>query len=61
MPSIVLTNRGDTLRRLEEEQRAFENFLARLRDAKNAREFDRFMDDRSNRPHIGISAEDIRG
>jgi hypothetical protein len=36
-----------TLRRLEEEQEAFEAFLARLRDAKDKAEFDQFMDDRA--------------
>lgn len=42
--------RADTLRRLEEEQRAFEAFLGRLRDAKDKAEFDQFMDERSRRP-----------
>ena len=42
--------REDTLRRLEEEQRAFEAFLGRLRDAKDKAEFDQFMDERSRRP-----------
>ncbi|NDR56476.1 DUF2852 domain-containing protein [Aliiruegeria sabulilitoris] len=37
----------DTLRRLEEEQEAFESFLQRLRDAKDKAEFDAFMDDRT--------------
>lgn len=37
----------DTLRRLEDEQRAFESFLQRLRDAKDKSEFDAFMDDRA--------------
>ncbi|MBL4627160.1 MAG: DUF2852 domain-containing protein [Roseicyclus sp.] len=36
----------DTLRRLEDEQGAFESFLQRLRDAKDKSEFDSFMDDR---------------
>jgi hypothetical protein len=39
--------KADTLRRLEEEQSAFEEFLQRLRDAKDKAEFDQFMDDRS--------------
>lgn len=39
----------DTLRRLEEEQSKFEAFLVRLRDAKDKTEFDRFMDDRSDK------------
>ena len=36
-----------TLRRLEDEQRDFEAFLQRLRDAKDKDEFDAFIDDRS--------------
>ncbi|WJY20661.1 DUF2852 domain-containing protein [Fontisubflavum oceani] len=39
--------KADTLRRLEEEQSAFEEFLQRLRDAKDKAEFDQFMEDRS--------------
>ena len=38
--------KADTLRRLEEEQDAFEAFLNRLRDAKDKAEFDQFMDER---------------
>jgi hypothetical protein len=38
--------RAETLRRLEEEQTAFESFLQRLRDAKDKQEFDAFMEDR---------------
>lgn len=41
--------KADTLRRLEEEQEAFEAFLQRLRDAKDKAEFDQFMDDRARR------------
>lgn len=41
--------KADTLRRLEDEQRAFEEFLARLREAKDKAEFDAFMDDRARR------------
>ena len=37
----------ETLRRLEDEQDAFEAFLQRLRDAKDKQEFDAFMDDRA--------------
>ncbi len=37
----------DTLRRLEDEQQAFEAFLQRLRDAKDKAEFDSFMEDRA--------------
>lgn len=38
--------KAETLERLEEEQRAFEEFLERLRDAKDKSEFDQFMDGR---------------
>ncbi len=41
------TYRDDVLRRLEDEQVSFDGFLSRLRDAKDAREFDAFMDDRA--------------
>jgi hypothetical protein len=51
--------KADTLRRLEEEQEAFEAFLQRLRDAKDKSEFDQFMDERSRngRSSPGDSAE----
>ena len=39
--------KADTLRRLEDEQDAFEAFLQRLREAKDKAEFDQFMDDRA--------------
>ncbi|WP_224814592.1 DUF2852 domain-containing protein [Hasllibacter sp. MH4015] len=39
--------KADTLRRLEEEQGAFEDFLQRLREAKDKAEFDQFMEDRA--------------
>jgi hypothetical protein len=42
--------RAETLRRLEEEQREFRDFLERLRFAKDKAEFDQFMADRRNRP-----------
>jgi len=41
--------RTDTLRRLEEEQREFQDFLGRLREAKDRAEFDQFMADRRRR------------
>jgi len=41
--------KADTLRRLEEEQNAFQEFLDRLREAKDKAEFDQFMDDREAR------------
>ncbi|MGH6674810.1 MAG: DUF2852 domain-containing protein [Xanthobacteraceae bacterium] len=43
--------RSETLRRLEEEQREFKEFLERLRFAKDRAEFDEFMSERRNRPH----------
>ena len=51
--------KADTLRRLEEEQEAFEAFLQRLRDAKDKSEFDQFMDERSRtrRAEPGDTAE----
>jgi hypothetical protein len=42
--------RSETLRRLEEEQREFKEFLERLRFAKDRSEFDQFMADRRDRP-----------
>jgi hypothetical protein len=44
--------KADTLRRLEEEQEAFEAFLQRLRDAKDKSEFDQFMDDRARTANL---------
>ena len=41
------TYKADTLRRLEEEQTNFEDFLRRLRESKDKAEFDEFMDDRA--------------
>ena len=42
--------RTETLRRLEDEQREFHDFLDRLRMAKDKSEFDQFMTERRNRP-----------
>ena len=39
--------KSEMLKRLEDEQTAFEAFLQRLRDAKDKSEFDAFMDDRA--------------
>jgi hypothetical protein len=47
--------RADTLRRLEEEQREFKEFLQRLRFAKDRAEFDQFMAEQSNRPRDDAS------
>lgn len=41
--------REATLKRLEDEQREFREFLERLRLAKDRAEFDQFMADRKNR------------
>jgi Protein of unknown function (DUF2852) len=41
--------REETLRRLEEEQREFQDFLVRLRMAKDKAEFDQFMAERRAR------------
>jgi hypothetical protein len=42
--------RAETLKRLEEEEKEFREFLDRLRKAKDKAEFDQFMADRKNRP-----------
>jgi hypothetical protein len=42
--------RSETLKRLEDEQREFRDFLERLRMAKDKSEFDAFMAERRNRP-----------
>jgi hypothetical protein len=42
--------RSETLRRLEDEQREFKDFLERLRFAKDKTEFDSFMAERRNHP-----------
>ena len=47
--------RAETLRRLEDEQREFREFLERLRFAKDKTEFDQFMADRRNRPAPGCA------
>ena len=41
--------RTETLRRLEEEQREFKEFLDRLRHARDKAEFDQFMTERGRR------------
>ena len=40
--------KAETIRRLTDEQEAFEAFLQRLRDAKDKQEFDSFMEDRAS-------------
>jgi hypothetical protein len=49
--------RDETLRRLEDEQREFFDFLERLRHAKDKQEFDQFMTERweRRRPNNGPS------
>ena len=42
--------REETLKRLEDEQREFKEFLERLRFAKDRAEFDQFMAERRQRP-----------
>ena len=42
--------RSETLRRLEEEQKEFKDFLNRLRHAKDKEEFDAFMAQQKTRP-----------
>jgi hypothetical protein len=41
------TYKAEALRRLEDEQEAFEAFLQRLRNSKDKSEFDAFMEDRA--------------
>lgn len=41
--------RDETLRRLQDEQHSFEEFLDRLRQAKDKAEFDQFMADRDRK------------
>lgn len=55
--SVFDAYKTDTLRRLEDEQRSFEAFLDRLRDAKDQAEFDQFMAERARtaRPDTGTS------
>ena len=42
--------REETLRKLDEEQREFHDYLDRLRSAKDRAEFDQFMRERGSRP-----------
>lgn len=48
--------REATLKRLEEEQREFRDFLDNLRHAKDRAEFDQFMTERRNRPSGGTTS-----
>ncbi|MGS4945699.1 DUF2852 domain-containing protein [Meridianimarinicoccus sp. RP-17] len=49
--------KADTLRRLEEEQANFQDFLKRLRAAKDKAEFDQFMEDRARKTDSADSAQ----
>jgi hypothetical protein len=49
--------RMETLRRLEEEQKEFKDFLERLRHAKDKAEFDQFMADRRGRRDNGSTGD----
>lgn len=49
--------RAETLRRLEEEHRAFQEYLDRLRMAKDRAEFDQFMAERAARPESPSQAQ----
>ena len=52
--------RRETLRRLEEEQQEFVEYLERLRRARDKAEFDQFMADRRNRgTGSGAAAEQV--
>lgn len=51
--------RTDMLARLESEHQSFQEFLARLRDARDKTEFDRFMDDRARRSASGAMDPDL--
>lgn len=49
--------RTETLKRLEEEQQEFHDFLEQLRRAKDKAEFDQFMAQRRSRPTDGPAPE----
>jgi hypothetical protein len=51
--------RAATLRRLEEEQREFREFLSRLRAAKDKAEFDQFMAECRNRSESAAISDAI--
>ena len=51
--------KADTLNRLEEEQKSFEDFLSRLREAKDKAEFDDFLDERAKRAKDQRSKGDL--
>lgn len=49
--------REETLRRLEEEQREFQDYLERLRRARDKAEFDGFMAERNRKAPSTVDAE----
>lgn len=53
--------KAEALRRLEDEQAAFEAFLQRLRTSKDKSEFDAFMDDRARATAEQDAAEAAEG
>lgn len=53
--------RTETLRRLEDEQREFKDFLQRLRQAKDKAEFDMFMAERRTRNGQGEAPQPHQG
>lgn len=53
--------KAETLRKLEDEQEAFETFLQRLREAKDKTEFDSFMEDRARKAQEAPVAGEMPG
>ena len=51
--------REETLRRLEDEQKEFQEYLERLRQARDKAEFDQFMAERRNRNGGGEPANPV--
>jgi len=57
LDAALLDGLESALRRLEDEQREFHDFLGRLRMAKDKAEFDQFMAERRNRPNPGATPD----
>lgn len=53
--------RNETIRRLETEQKSFQAFLGRLRDARDKAEFDQFMEERARQASNPEADEDGTG
>lgn len=51
--------KAETLRRLMDEQAAFEAFLQRLREAKDKSEFDSFMEDRARASKAAAASSEV--